>query len=784
MSRLNRLVLATTCSLLGVGVEVSGAPPQVTTVSPFGARKGTPTELTFRGSNLGGGARLLAPFSFQTVAPAPSGSDDKAWKTTLTVDPATAIGVYPVRLQTDEGLSAPFLLAVGQLPQVQEVEENSTFETAQVFQAPAVVEGQAAGNDVDFFRFKGKKGETILVDAQCARIGSGVDPTIRLTTGARAYVGSADDTPGLLTDARLFATLPEDGDYVVEISDSRYQGGAKPVYRLVIGALPAPEEVFPIGGRGGETLGLEFRGGTLGVGPLFAGANLKAIPGLDSGPLRLTSAMLGREGSVFEVESLSVLSVGTAPEVREPAEANGVAPRVAAPVFLNGRIDPPGDEDRFTLAVTPGQKLRIEVEASEHGSALDGVLQILDGKGAVLATADDTTVPAPGKPVNPANTIVSPDPVLDFTVPAGQTEVTLALRDLEQRGGLGYAYRISVEPVIAGFDISLNDAEVNVPKGGTSAVAVTVVRKGYNGPIALKILDPPAGLTVRPGTIAEGQLVGAFSVSAAPDAGFPAASLQVVGEAQGPTGPISRVATKALVFASQANLPTNRAVQYGLPVAPATNAQIALDANADPIEIAHGQTVPVTIKAVRGKDKEGEGTLALTAAPLPPGLTAAPAKLDDKAAEVAVNLSAAPEAALGKVSMVLVGKGTIGKRPTTIAAPALTLEVVRPAAVELAVPALEVKAGGSGTLKGKVVRRGGFREAVVVKVTGLPAGLKCDPVTVAADASEFSLAISAEEKAAAATANASVTPTLSVDKKNYPSPAATLALRVLPAAPK
>ena len=120
------------------------------------------------------------------------------------------MGVYPIRVQTDDGISNPFLLAVGQLPQVDEKEENSTFETAQAIpDPPLVVEGQVAANDVDFFRFHGKKGQIIVVDAQCARIGSGIDPTIRLTSGAanRTYIASADDSPGLLTDARLTAVL-------------------------------------------------------------------------------------------------------------------------------------------------------------------------------------------------------------------------------------------------------------------------------------------------------------------------------------------------------------------------------------------------------------------------------------------------------------------------------------------------------------------------------------------------------------------------------------------------
>ena len=93
------------------------------------------------------------------------------------------MGVYPIRVQTDRGLSNPFLFAVGQLAQVNEKEDNSTFETAQVLASvPLVVEGQASGNDVDYYRFTGKKGTKIVIDAQCARIGSGVDPSIRLTT--------------------------------------------------------------------------------------------------------------------------------------------------------------------------------------------------------------------------------------------------------------------------------------------------------------------------------------------------------------------------------------------------------------------------------------------------------------------------------------------------------------------------------------------------------------------------------------------------------------------------
>ncbi len=366
------------------------ATPQISGIAPFGVQRGAATELTFNGSNLGGKPRLVAPFGFQLTEPAPGGSDASNAKLRLTVDAETPLGVYPVRIRTEDGLSNPFLLAVGQLPQVAEKEENSTFETAQVVTVPTVIEGQAAGNDVDFFKFTGKKGQKIVVDAQCARIGSGIDPTIRLTTAGHVFVASAEDSPGLLTDARIFATLPEDTDYVIELSDSRYQGGTRPIYRLLVGEVPAAEEIYPIGGRAGETVGVELRGGTL-DGLKLAAARAEAMAGASLAMVRAIASS-GR----LDVESLPALKVDDLPEVREPRNPAEGPIRAAVPVVLNGRIDPPGDEDRFILAVTPGQKLRIVVQAAENGSALDGVLQVLDAKGNQLAQADDTvTAPNP-----------------------------------------------------------------------------------------------------------------------------------------------------------------------------------------------------------------------------------------------------------------------------------------------------------------------------------------------------------------------------------------------------
>ncbi len=237
------------------------APPTLIGTSPLGVQRGKCMEVSLRGKGLVEHPRLVAPFAFRLEESVASSSDAADWKVRLTVDARTAVGVYPIRVVTEEGLSNPVLFAVGQVQQVPEVESNNTFASAQAIPNPAVVEGECSGNDEDFFRFHGRKGERIVVDAMCSRVGSGVDPMIRLTTADWRFIASADDNPGLFTDAYLTAVLPEDGDYVLEFCDSRFAGTGRAVYRLLIGSVPFSQEVSPLSLPRGQNVALGLRGG-------------------------------------------------------------------------------------------------------------------------------------------------------------------------------------------------------------------------------------------------------------------------------------------------------------------------------------------------------------------------------------------------------------------------------------------------------------------------------------------------------------------------------------------
>jgi hypothetical protein len=754
-------------------------PPVISNISPLGIQRGVETEVTITGTNLAGNPQLIAPFP-AAFAVLPN-SDATNFRLKIAVAPTSAVSVYTIRIKTDDGVSNPFLFAVGQLPQVAEKEDNGTFDTPQAIPCPVIVEGSAAGNDVDYFKFPGKKGQRIVIDAQCARIGSGVDPQIRLTTAARAFVASADDTPGLLTDARLTAVLPEDTDYVIELSDSKYQGGGRPVYRLVVGPVLVADEVYPLGGRRGDTVGFELRGGTL-PDMRVAAATILAPPGSESFRLQVTNHNLGIAGPgdpLLELEMLSPLEVSDLPEIREPVDPSAPPVKAPAPVVFNGRIDPAGDEDRFVVSVTPGQSYRIQVSAADLGSALDGTLQVLNPAGGTLAQADDTTTPPkPTKGQQPnAPPLISPDPSLTYAVPSGVTEITLALKDLEGRGGVGFPYRITIEPVTIGFELSLNDSQVGVPKGGAAAVPVTVTRKGYNGPITLSVANPPAGLTFRPGTIPDGQTVGSMTLSAAPEANFGIVDVKIVGTGQGPGGPISITGSKTIVFAQQGTMPTNTLTINALAVAPALPRPISIEAPTEPVEVVHGFGASISLKVKR--DDKAEGALAITALPASAGLAVPAANIAEKATDGAATVNVDVASPLGPVTIALSAKGKIAGKDTVVGIPEISLNVVRPASIELPAPAIEVKAGSTVELKGKLIRKGPFKDPVKITLNGLPPGLKAEPVTVAPEASDFTISVVADASAVAAMANANAVLAFQVNKKDYSTPPTVVAVKVV-----
>jgi hypothetical protein len=693
--------------LLALPASVSANPPRLTGTSPLGVQRGKAMDVTIQGSGLKDGPRLLAPFDFRIESSAGSRSDEANWSFTLTVGARVAAGVYPIRVVTDSGVSNPILFAVGQITQVPEIEPNNTYDIAQPISNPVVVEGACSGNDVDFFRFKGQKGDRIVVDALCARIGSGVDPMIRLTTSNSQLVASADDTPGLFTDGYLTAVLPHDGDFFLEFCDSRFAGTGRAVYRLLIGAVPFAREVFPLSLPRGQNVALELRGGTLSGDRLFA-LRTPSEKTLAMFNPKVPARLLGDPAwaeSCLDVELPFPVLLADAPAVCEPADSAQELPPLSPPLTILGRLSKAGERDEFTITAPPGSKHEVRVEAWGLGSSLDGHLRVFDKNGRLLGESDDGRSGVrrrPGGGGGRAQGPVSTDPTFDLTMPSGQTEVKIVVKDLMDRGGVGFTYRVVVKPVATAFELASVDEQIAIPRGGTALMPVAVTRTGYNGPIALDVIGVPAGcgVTVIPNTVPAGQLAGVVGLKAAANSTFQGREVQVVGK--GDDGR-TVTASSTIVFAQQTistpgfgmagTIPSYARPTISLALALAAPGKFTMNQREPKAVLPQGTTLEIPLEiAWATKEKLKYKLSALSP---PTGISVAESTVGETDARVMVKVTAASDAPPGVHMVALVaavaaagrdrasrpGTEPGNRRPATpppAAAAMIVVEVVHP----------------------------------------------------------------------------------------------------------
>jgi len=185
--------------------------------------------------------------------------------------------------------------------------------------------------------------------------------------------------------------------------------------------------------------------------------------------------------------------VDTLPESLEKEANNELknAQKVTLPVIVNGRIDPPGDWDILSFTARAGSQIVAEVNARRLDSPLDSVLKLTDAQGRQLAFNDDHEDKGAGLYTHFA------DSLLTATAPADGTYY-LHLGDIQQKGGVEYAYRLRLSPPRPDFDLRVVPSVLNVPPGGTARVTVYALRKdGFSGDITLALKDAPKGYILK-----------------------------------------------------------------------------------------------------------------------------------------------------------------------------------------------------------------------------------------------------------------------------------------------
>ena len=244
--------------------------PSIANLRPGGAQPGKTVDVTLTGGNLSGAGALWTSFpATATLADGIENNGTQADKVVFRLEvPADApLGIHGVRVAAPGGVSNLKLFVVDDLSSVAEAEPNNSPGEPQEITAPVAVDGTVESEQLDYFKFHVTAGQRLTFEVLGRRIGSPLDPVIRLLDLRGRELAYSDDEDGIGSDCRLAHQFAEEGDYLLELRYIRYQGGGNYTYRLRVGDFPGLTVPYPMGGKRGTHIAVEFAGDAIGEVP-------------------------------------------------------------------------------------------------------------------------------------------------------------------------------------------------------------------------------------------------------------------------------------------------------------------------------------------------------------------------------------------------------------------------------------------------------------------------------------------------------------------------------------
>lgn len=705
------------------------AEPRINNISPRGLQIGGTTTVVVEGADLLPDAKLLLPFpaAQQTLR---AGGTPQRVEIEVTLDDAAVPGIVPVRVASGKGVSNQMALGVDRLPQLAFAPEIA---------GPAALSGNLGAGEIMRTSFTATKGSTWIVDVEAQRLGSGLRPAVRLFDERGTQVAWSPPTRRLDGDARFQHTFAADGRYTVELHEPLYRGANPPFFRLKLGPLQCADTSLPLAVAAGTKTSIELVGGNV-TSAAEHDASAVVAPGY--------AAVTLPPGSEQYTGPAPSIWIADHPEILEATPPSGQPGQLlgGAPIGVSGRLATTGEEDVYLLPVTPGQKLNFEVFAQRLNSPVDGVLSIRNAEGNQLAMSDDR----PG----------TSDPGLDFTVPAGVTQLQIAVKDLKGAGGSDHVYRLAVKDAAApDFSLSLDIDHLSIPAGGTQILPVKVNRMGYDGPIEISLDGLPPEVQLTGTHIPAGATIGLVSLTAtnaSPQAGY----VKVLGRAVDAPRPITRLATFGDVPGSGAQ-PYLRQT-FACAVAEAAPLTLAWAPQADKLHPSSKLPIAVTVQR-KPNEKRPVRLRLLTSQPTPQKTVKQnnqPKQVDDlnralrlesetilaaDQSDATVNVLVPSDLASQTWNLAIIAEllSADQKRVvSSVAVPSRDFAIESPFTLELtSPPAAQGRAGAgeAGKFSGKLHRASGYALPVVVTLEGLPKEYTAPSVLVAGDKTEFEL---------------------------------------------
>ncbi|MSQ94379.1 MAG: pre-peptidase [Gemmataceae bacterium] len=497
--------------------------PMVTHAYPVALQRGTTTEISVDGQmNFAGAYKALFEgdgITAEVTSPPPvPNAVIKSVKMKVTVAKDARLSVREFRIATSIGLSSVGQLVIVDDPVVMESLNNNTPAQAQAVKLPCVLAGKLeVVEDLDYFKFEAKEGETVTFEMFCARLQDKIHDLQKHAKPMLTLLDSdgrelaANDT-FFFADPMLSYKIPKTGTYVLQVRESTYDGDPRWVYAIVATNQPYISHVFPMAGNPGQVIDVEPIGSAR-----AAQEKVKlAIPGtfgvqqiqLDVGGKKTNPA-------TFIVSKLTQFSE------LEPNDEPEKANRVTLPIGINGRIGKKRDIDHYVFDAKKGKPIRFELKARRFGtllnSSLHGILEIMTPKGLVIASNDTTH---------------GLEASLVFT-PATDGDLVLRVRDLNSKGSESAVYNVEADWALPDFTVRCDPDKAMIGPGSSTAWYVHVVRQhGFTGPVEIASKGLPKEITASALTIPATMTQGLIVLTAAPDATLTAAKVEIVGTAK------------------------------------------------------------------------------------------------------------------------------------------------------------------------------------------------------------------------------------------------------------
>ncbi len=733
---LSALIVGTTLTLNSPTAAQKKAPPAVNaqapklaTSAPLGMQRGTAADLTLTGANLAQpvGLTTSIPGAKVTIpTDGGNGTDAARLRVRLEVPKDAPLGYHALRLATAKGMSNVRLVCVDELPQVLSNEKNRAVTAPQAVPVPCVVIGKIANEAADYYKFVVQAGQRVSFDVLAHRLGSALDPQITLLDARRQRElpgGHNNDAPGLQTDARLSYQFAEAGEYIVEIRDTIYRGGDEYAYRLRIGDFPCATSPLPMAAKRGSKATVFFSGPCVdGVWPEAVEVPADASANVIWVAPRGSSGLHGWPVALAVSDHEELLET-------EPNNDRVQANRIPIPGGITAGFQSKGDIDYFTFTAKKGQRLVVESHSQELYSPCEVFMTVKDVKDAEVAKSNPTTPPR-----------------LTFS-PAADGDYTLIVEHLFNWHGPSETYRITVTPQEPDFELTLASDRIDVPQAGTAVLALTAVRRDYNGPIDVSLQGIP-GVTGH-ATLAAGQVAGSLLVSASfaapvgPALGFARGAAVINGKTVTRAASVRPTLTQDLASLTYPPLQFNEQVA----VAVTEKAPFVLTVHAKQTECYPGGAFPILVSAARVPGFTEE--IALAAVDVPPTVTPALKAVPKGKNDIDVQLNATAKAALGNFPVFLSGKGKFRNTDYTVVAP-LTLTVAPPLEIKVESAPLKLKPGEKAKLKVTALRKGGNPGPITVELKNLPAQVTANKITVAEKQDQGEIEVTAAPTAAVA----------------------------------